>query len=113
MSPGETLLPLYNFLFLINDLLPTQLIKRGDSCRQEIQSIHSFHMERRSRSRSQSRLRSFYTVSTERPNSYVSASQTPAQSLPVSRTGSFQDLSTVTESVSYYVPPPIFLKLDR
>ena len=96
----------------------TRLVKRGDAARQEIQSIHSYHLERRSRSRSQSRFRSFYTVSIDRiytrPNSYVSASQTPGQSRGVSRTSSFQDLSVFnTESASYYVPPPIFLKLDR
>lgn len=92
----------------------THLVKRGDAARQEIQSIHSYRLERRSRSRSQSRMRSFYTISTDRiyrPN--ISATQTPAHSRHVSPSGSFQDLSMMTESASYYVPPPIFLKLDR
>lgn len=96
----------------------TKLVKRGDAARQEIQSIHSYHLERRSRSRSQSRIRSFYTASPDRiycNNSHIFAPHllTPAHSRRVSPSGSFQDLSTMTESASYYVPPPIFLKLDR
>ncbi|KAJ6225546.1 hypothetical protein RDWZM_004091 [Blomia tropicalis] len=84
----------------------TKLVKRGDAARQEIQSIHSYYVERRSRSRSQSRGRSLYSH-----NSHIYGSPTPKRS--VSRAESYQEMSIATESASYYVPPPIYLKLDR
>lgn len=47
-----------------------RLVKRGDAARQEIQSIHSYHLERRSRSRSQSRIRTDYNNGHNNNNNY-------------------------------------------
>lgn len=125
----------------------SRLVKRGDAARQEIQSIHSYHREcRRSRSRSQSHIRSIhgndfnlnddqlYGVNyrlTQSPSSRpLSLSSSPSSqsmmpnstshNVSIEPSSSFIITDTNNnnndESImadNDYLPPPIYLKLDR
>lgn len=125
----------------------SRLVKRGDAARQEIQSIHSYHREcRRSRSRSQSHIRSIHgndfnlnddqlygvnyrltqsPIPLSRPLS-LSSSPSSQSMMPnstshnvsIEPSSSFiiTDTNNNDESImadNDYLPPPIYLKLDR
>lgn len=83
----------------------TRLVKRGDAARQEIQSLHSYRLERRDRqSRSQSRARSYHNL----PNSVSQISINRGMSQEYY---SYHD-GGVDPNGDYY-SPSIYLKLDR
>lgn len=146
LTPMATIIILTSLVELLIMMCVCQfnrLVKRGDAARQEIQSIHSYHLERRSRSRSQSRIRTDYNGSSNNYNRsspfIMNDRNTPALG-PVSSTIVEQSMdnssrmasmepsnikissdndSRCTVSYSNYtgidnnLPPSIFLKLDR